>query len=88
MILGLAMTAVSFICLLLRYFTCPFSFLGRISQELREALGLHRKSLPMFVYRMRQLGYPPGWLREAELEKSGYFVFTYVIHYNRFFTLL
>lgn len=29
------------------------------------------KSLPPFIYRMRQLGYPPGWLKEAEMEHSG-----------------
>ncbi|XP_063721493.1 zinc finger CCHC domain-containing protein 8-like isoform X2 [Symsagittifera roscoffensis] len=44
---------------------------GRISQELREALGLQRKTLPLFVYKMRQLGYPPGWLIEAEVQSSG-----------------
>eukprot|EP00071_Canis_lupus_P013529 XP_005636220.1 zinc finger CCHC domain-containing protein 8 isoform X2 [Canis lupus familiaris] len=44
---------------------------GVISEELQDALGLTDKSLPPFIYRMRQLGYPPGWLKEAELENSG-----------------
>ncbi|XP_057621580.1 zinc finger CCHC domain-containing protein 8 isoform X2 [Chionomys nivalis] len=44
---------------------------GVISEELQDALGVSDKSLPPFIYRMRQLGYPPGWLKEAELETSG-----------------
>ncbi|KAM8962330.1 zinc finger CCHC domain-containing protein 8 isoform 2-T2 [Pelodytes ibericus] len=44
---------------------------GIISEELREALGISESCLPPFIYRMRQLGYPPGWLKEAELEHSG-----------------
>ncbi|TEA41354.1 hypothetical protein DBR06_SOUSAS7910024 [Sousa chinensis] len=44
---------------------------GVISEELQDALGVTDKSLPPFIYRMRQLGYPPGWLKEAELETSG-----------------
>ncbi|NXE93514.1 ZCHC8 protein, partial [Menura novaehollandiae] len=44
---------------------------GVISGVLQEALGVTDKSLPPFIYRMRQLGYPPGWLKEAELEHSG-----------------
>ncbi|KAJ7309804.1 hypothetical protein JRQ81_007873 [Phrynocephalus forsythii] len=44
---------------------------GIISEELQDALGVTDKTLPPFIYRMRQLGYPPGWLKEAELEKSG-----------------
>ncbi|XP_049623845.1 zinc finger CCHC domain-containing protein 8 [Suncus etruscus] len=40
-------------------------------EELQDALGVTDKSLPPFIYRMRQLGYPPGWLKEAELEHSG-----------------
>ncbi|XP_034646992.1 zinc finger CCHC domain-containing protein 8 isoform X1 [Trachemys scripta elegans] len=44
---------------------------GIISEELQDALGVTDKSLPPFIYRMRQLGYPPGWLKEAELEDSG-----------------
>nr|BAC28304.1 unnamed protein product [Mus musculus] len=44
---------------------------GVISEELQDALGVTDKSLPPFIYRMRQLGYPPGWLKEAGLENSG-----------------
>ncbi|XP_056677811.1 zinc finger CCHC domain-containing protein 8 [Monodelphis domestica] len=44
---------------------------GIISEELQDALGVTDKTLPPFIYRMRQLGYPPGWLKEAELENSG-----------------
>ncbi|XP_065707588.1 zinc finger CCHC domain-containing protein 8 isoform X1 [Patagioenas fasciata] len=44
---------------------------GVISGELQDALGVTSKSLPPFIYRMRQLGYPPGWLKEAEMEHSG-----------------
>lgn len=47
------------------------SLLFLISEELQDALGVTDKSLPPFIYRMRQLGYPPGWLKEAELENSG-----------------
>ncbi|NWU35688.1 ZCHC8 protein, partial [Hylia prasina] len=44
---------------------------GVISGVLQDALGVSDKSLPPFIYRMRQLGYPPGWLKEAEMEHSG-----------------
>ncbi|KAG7480988.1 hypothetical protein MATL_G00062060 [Megalops atlanticus] len=44
---------------------------GIVSEELLDALGVAANSLPPFVYRMRQLGYPPGWLKEAEMENSG-----------------
>ncbi|XP_075033967.1 zinc finger CCHC domain-containing protein 8 [Mixophyes fleayi] len=44
---------------------------GVISEELQEALGITNNHLPQFIYRMRQLGYPPGWLKDAELENSG-----------------
>ncbi|XP_069071053.1 zinc finger CCHC domain-containing protein 8 isoform X1 [Pleurodeles waltl] len=44
---------------------------GVISGELQEALGVSENHLPPFIYRMRQLGYPPGWLKDAEMENSG-----------------
>ncbi|KAL3206560.1 hypothetical protein MRX96_010629 [Rhipicephalus microplus] len=44
---------------------------GKYSQELREALNLGPQALPPFIYRMRVLGYPPGWLEYAKVEKSG-----------------
>uniref|UniRef100_A0A3B3REM6 Zinc finger CCHC domain-containing protein 8 n=1 Tax=Paramormyrops kingsleyae TaxID=1676925 RepID=A0A3B3REM6_9TELE len=44
---------------------------GIVSVELLGAMGVAQNSLPPFIYRMRQLGYPPGWLKEAEMENSG-----------------
>uniref|UniRef100_A0A3Q3MBH7 Zinc finger CCHC domain-containing protein 8 n=1 Tax=Labrus bergylta TaxID=56723 RepID=A0A3Q3MBH7_9LABR len=44
---------------------------GVMSEELLTALGLDGNALPPLIYRMRQLGYPPGWLKEAEMENSG-----------------
>lgn len=38
-------------------------------------MGTRRNELPPFVYRMRVLGYPPGWLQEAEVESSGLKIF-------------
>ncbi|CAH1118961.1 unnamed protein product [Phaedon cochleariae] len=43
---------------------------GKISSQLREALGLKKKQLPFYIYRMRLLGYPPGWLEEAKSVNS------------------
>ena len=48
---------------------------GEITYELRQALGLHENQLPMYIYNMRRCGYPPGWLREARVKKSGLQVF-------------
>ena len=44
---------------------------GMPSDRLRRAMGLRERDLPPYVYRMRALGYPPGWLREAEVRHSG-----------------
>jgi hypothetical protein len=44
---------------------------GRISDNLKLALGLGPRQLPPYVYIMRELGYPPGWLVEAKVKKSG-----------------
>uniref|UniRef100_A0A3P9QAE2 Zinc finger CCHC domain-containing protein 8 n=1 Tax=Poecilia reticulata TaxID=8081 RepID=A0A3P9QAE2_POERE len=44
---------------------------GVLSEELLGALGVAGNTLPPLIYRMRQLGYPPGWLKEAEMENSG-----------------
>ncbi|XP_015123905.1 zinc finger CCHC domain-containing protein 8 homolog [Diachasma alloeum] len=44
---------------------------GILSQELRRALGLADNQLPRHIYKMRILGYPPGWLEEARLQHSG-----------------
>ncbi|XP_014245196.1 zinc finger CCHC domain-containing protein 8 homolog [Cimex lectularius] len=38
---------------------------GVISMKLREALGLNQYQLPRFIYNMRSIGYPPGWLEEC-----------------------
>ncbi|CAF1212074.1 unnamed protein product [Rotaria sordida] len=48
---------------------------GYIGYELRQALGLRDNQIPMYIYNMRRCGYPPGWLREARVKKSGLQVF-------------
>ncbi|XP_045491453.1 zinc finger CCHC domain-containing protein 8 homolog [Colias croceus] len=48
---------------------------GRISGQLRNALGLKRNEIPMHIYRMRMLGYPPGWLEDARISHSGITMF-------------
>lgn len=48
---------------------------GRISGRLRDALGLKRFELPMHIYKMRVLGYPPAWLEEARISHSGISLF-------------
>lgn len=48
---------------------------GQISKKLKKALGLQPKELPPFIYRMRQLGYPPGWLLDARVGHSGISLF-------------
>uniref|UniRef100_A0A1Y1N711 PSP proline-rich domain-containing protein n=1 Tax=Photinus pyralis TaxID=7054 RepID=A0A1Y1N711_PHOPY len=37
---------------------------GQISTKLQEALGIRHYQLPEYIYRMRKLGYPPGWFSE------------------------
>lgn len=44
---------------------------GKISSTLREALGLRRHELPLYIYKMRLYGYPEGWLEEAKINHSG-----------------
>jgi len=44
---------------------------GLPSKRLRKALGVKDKRLPEFIYRMRDLGYPPAWLRHAAVNHSG-----------------
>ncbi|XP_076363323.1 uncharacterized protein LOC143253395 isoform X2 [Tachypleus tridentatus] len=44
---------------------------GVIGAELQRALDLRPNQLPPYIYRMRILGYPPGWLKEAEIKSSG-----------------
>lgn len=48
---------------------------GNISDGLREALGLRKNQLPPFIYHMRLLGYPPGWLEEAKFVHSNLAMF-------------
>lgn len=43
---------------------------GKISDQLREALGINENQLPPFIYIMRKYGYPKGWLIEAQVKKS------------------
>ncbi|KAF7282609.1 hypothetical protein GWI33_002328 [Rhynchophorus ferrugineus] len=43
---------------------------GKISPELRKALGLKKNQIPSYVYAMREKGYPPGWLEEAKFIES------------------
>lgn len=50
---------------------------GIISGELRAALGIRSRELPIHVYKMRQYGYPPGWLEEAKVTDSGLSMFTH-----------
>lgn len=42
---------------------------GKLSENLRDALGLDDNELPPYIYKMRSLGYPPGWIAEFQ-EKS------------------
>lgn len=44
---------------------------GQISDNLRDALGISKKQIPPYIYLMRELGYPPGWLAEAQVKQSG-----------------
>ncbi|XP_049804290.1 zinc finger CCHC domain-containing protein 8 homolog isoform X2 [Schistocerca nitens] len=48
---------------------------GEISRSLRKALGLSKHQLPRHIYRMRRLGYPPGWMEEARISHSGISLF-------------
>lgn len=47
------------------------SFEGLPSKELRIALGLRESELPSYIYRMREHGLSPGWLKAAETNTSG-----------------
>ena len=48
---------------------------GLPSEKLRAALGLVREECPQYIYLMRELGYPPGWLRHAQIRSSGMSVY-------------
>lgn len=55
---------------------------GKVSVGLRDALGLRKKELPLFIYKMRLYGYPPGWLEEAKVSHSGLSLFTSSVSYS------
>lgn len=38
---------------------------------MRDALGLRSSEIPLHIYQMRLLGYPPGWLEEIKEYSSG-----------------
>lgn len=42
---------------------------GKCSKQLREALGIMENQLPPYIYKMRDLGYPIGWLIEAQVKE-------------------
>uniref|UniRef100_A0AAG5D5W0 PSP proline-rich domain-containing protein n=1 Tax=Anopheles atroparvus TaxID=41427 RepID=A0AAG5D5W0_ANOAO len=44
---------------------------GRFSAQLRDALGLGSRDMPLCIYMMRKYGYPPGWLEDAKITHSG-----------------
>ena len=44
---------------------------GETTDCLKSALGLRKGEIPFYFYRMRKLGYPPGWLEEAKVTDSG-----------------
>lgn len=48
---------------------------GQLSDNLRQALGLRSRELPLFIYKMRMYGYPQGWLEEAKVNHSGLSLF-------------
>ncbi|EPB72283.1 hypothetical protein ANCCEY_08637 [Ancylostoma ceylanicum] len=47
---------------------------GRISDDLRNALGIGRNDIPEYIYRMRRMGfingYPPGYLKKYKAEAN------------------
>lgn len=55
---------------------------GVISNKLRAALNIRDDELPFFFYRMRVLGYPPGWLEDSKIEHSGIELFDDSVSYR------
>ncbi|KAE9522262.1 hypothetical protein AGLY_017335 [Aphis glycines] len=49
---------------------------GKLSDNLLNALGVPKNGLPIHIYRMREHGYPSGWLEEAREEYSGISIYT------------
>lgn len=48
---------------------------GKITDNLRQALGLRSRELPLYIYKMRLYGYPTGWLEDAKINNSGLTLF-------------
>ncbi|KAL3268843.1 hypothetical protein HHI36_007934 [Cryptolaemus montrouzieri] len=48
---------------------------GVISEKLRNALGLRKNEYPSYIYGMRELGYPPGWMEDAKFVGSSLSMF-------------
>ncbi|XP_037952114.1 uncharacterized protein LOC119682693 [Teleopsis dalmanni] len=44
---------------------------GQMDDEVTKALGLRKGQMPSYRYEMRKHGYPPAWLKAAEVESSG-----------------
>jgi zinc finger CCHC domain-containing protein 8 len=44
---------------------------GFLSEPLREVLGLRPMDIPKHIYRMRQVGYPPGYRQDLLREHTG-----------------
>lgn len=55
---------------------------GKISESLRQALGLRSRELPLYIYKMRLYGYPPGWLEDAKIAHSGLTLFNAEVKSN------
>ncbi|KAI4462255.1 zinc finger cchc domain containing 8 [Holotrichia oblita] len=43
---------------------------GVISADLKKALGVRSNEYPSYIYRMRCIGYPPGWMEDAQVTQS------------------
>lgn len=59
---------------------------GEISKNLQHALGIGPEQLPLHIYKMRQFGYPPGWLEFAKrrnISFAGKSSTTQRIHYKK-----
>jgi zinc finger CCHC domain-containing protein 8 len=55
-------------------YICP----GKLSKNLRAALGMQANELPPYIYKMREAGYPPGWLRAAQKDPGKIRIFNTV----------
>lgn len=54
---------------------------GKISDSLRDALGLRKREVPLYLYKMRLYGYPQGWLEEAKINNSGLSLIHSEVHF-------